>query len=95
MSRCRSSIRSPPDACRRLSLTQQVAAFFVGPAMNDETDRRRQSGRERQARYRAKHHGETRALQLPAPLHAAIRHRARTAGLSVPKFLQLLTGTRS
>jgi hypothetical protein len=23
-----------------------------------------------------------------------IRHRARTAGLSVPKFLQLITGTR-
>ena len=62
--------------------------------MSDDIARRRQAGRERQARYRDKHRGETRALQLPAPLHAVIRHRARTAGLSVPKFLQLLTGTR-
>ena len=56
---------------------------------DDKATRRRQLGRDRQARYRANHRGETATIKIPRALHAVIRHRARTAGLSVPRYLSL------
>ena len=61
----------------------------------DKTARRRQLGAARQARYRKAHQGDFRTIQIPRALHDRIRRRAAVAGLSVPKFLSLLTGTRT
>lgn len=85
---CLQKFGSLSDVRRCLSRSQ--AAAFFGAAVN--TDRRRRQNAVRQARWRARHRGETRALQLPCALHAVIRRRARTAGLSVSKFLQIRLG---
>ncbi|WP_460027148.1 hypothetical protein [Methyloparacoccus murrellii] len=56
---------------------------------DDRQARRRQQGRERQARFRKAHQGEFRTIQIPKPLHAALKTRARAAGLPLHRYLQL------
>ena len=68
--------------------------IFLGAGMT-ETDRqarRREQGRKRQARYRKAHQGDFRTIQIPARLHGTLSSRARSAGLSIARYIALKAG---
>ena len=55
----------------------------------DRQARRRQLGAARARRYRQAHSGQLATIQIPKPLHTALKTRARAAGLPLHRYLQL------
>ena len=58
----------------------------------DRQARRRQLGAARQARFRKAHQGDFRTIQIPARLHGTLSSRARSAGLSIARYIALKAG---
>lgn len=61
-------------------------------AIDATAQRRRELARTRQARFAAAHRGEIRTVKIPARLHAALKTRARAAGIPLHRYVAIKAG---